>query len=250
MSFAFDLRDGFENFKDFLIALKEDFNNYKTIYKGRNEVKILNKNTINLVVKSFKKPNLFKNLLYFLGKKSKAKKSYQNAFKIADFTPKAIAYIEFYDNFFLKNSYFISEKFEYDFTIREVLTNDKFKNKDEILKNFTKFSFDLHEKGILHLDYSAGNILVKDENENYIFKVVDINRMKFKELNLNERLKNFSMLWLDDKDAKFIAKEYAKLYDKDEDICTKTMLNFSHNLKKRKNFKKRLKAILKGEKCR
>jgi len=28
-----------------------------------------------------------------------------------------------------------------------------------------------------------------------IFKIVDINRMEFKELTLQERLKNFSQLW-------------------------------------------------------
>ena len=58
--------------------------------------------------------------------------------KIKDFTPKPIGYIEFYKFGLLDESYFVSEKFDYDFTIREPLLDINFPNKNEILKAFCK----------------------------------------------------------------------------------------------------------------
>ena len=71
--------------------------------------------------------------------------------------------IEFYKFGLLDESYFVSEKFDYDFTIREPLLDINFPNKNEILKIFAKFTFQLHEVGIFHFDYSPGNILIKKE---------------------------------------------------------------------------------------
>ena len=142
----------------------------------------------------------------------------------------------------LDESYFVSEKFDYTFTIREPLLDINFPNKNDILKAFAKFTFDLHEAKIFHLDYSPGNILIKKENDNFIFKIVDINRMKFLDINIDLRLKNFSKLWAKDEDLEVIIKEYAKISGNNEDIAIKKALSYSHSLKARKNFKKRLKG--------
>jgi serine/threonine protein kinase len=161
---------------------------------------------------------------------------------VGDFTPKPIGYIEFYENFLLNESYFLSEYFEYDFTIREPLLDKNFKNKDEIFKAFARFAFALHEKNIFHKDFSPGNILVKQMDEEYIFKIVDINRMKFQALSFNLRAKSFSKLWADDEDLKTVSNEYAKIYGVNEELFTKKTLHYSHQLKKKMNFKKRLKG--------
>lgn len=142
----------------------------------------------------------------------------------------------------LDESYYISEKFDYDFTIREPLKNDDFENKKEVFEAFARFTFKLHEKGIFHLDYSPGNILIKKENEGYIFKIVDINRMEFRELSLDERLKNFAKLWARDDDLKIIIKEYANLSSEDEQKCIDIALKHSQAHKDRKNAKKRLRG--------
>lgn len=42
---------------------------------------------------------------------------------------------------------------------------------------FAEFTARLHEAGILHLDYSPGNILYDKIGEEYHFSLVDINRM-------------------------------------------------------------------------
>jgi serine/threonine protein kinase len=100
----------------------------------------------------------------------------------------------------------------------------------------------LHENEILHKDYSPGNILIKKDRDKYIFKVVDINRMDFGKLSIDERLKNFNKLWAKDKYLIVIIKEYAKLSGVDEKYCLDMALKFNQKNKDSKNLKKRLKG--------
>ena len=237
------INDNTKNFEEFLVNIKKYFQkNNNTIHKARNELKIIPYNGIDTVVKSFKVPNFFRRVFYTYFRDSKAKKSYEYSLKIGQFTPNPIGYIEFYDNNLISQSYFVSEKFDYDFTIREPLLNDDFVSKELILRTFAKFTFDLHEKGILHKDYSPGNILIKQNKDQYIFKIVDINRMEFRNLSLEERLKNFSQLWAKDEHLTVIIKEYAILVKEDEQKCLELALQYSQKHKDKKNWKKRLKG--------
>jgi len=213
-----------------------------SIHKARNEIKIIDFQDKSLVIKSFKVPHFINRVVYTFFRDTKAKKSYENSVKIVQFVPKPIGYIEFKKSLLLQESYFVSENFKYDFTIREPLVERDFLDKEKIFKEFALFTFKLHVEGIFHLDYSPGNILIKRENEGYVFKIVDINRMKFKTLSLDERLENFSKLWARDEDLKIIIKEYAKLYKSDEESCIKTALKYSQAHKNRKNAKKRLRG--------
>jgi serine/threonine protein kinase len=240
----YKINSAFESFLPFLKAIQEYFkHNNQTIHKARNELKILSFNDTSVVVKSFKVPHCINKIVYTFFKDSKAKKSYEYALKIGDFTPKPMGYIEFSKFGLIHESYFIAQKFEYDFTIREPLLDANFSNKEAILKAFAQFTYELHEANILHNDYSPGNILIKKENDDFIFKIVDINRMKFFDLELNDRLKNFSKLWAKDEDLEIIVKEYAKLLQKDEKELVSKALDFSRKHKFLKNLKKRLKGI-------
>ena len=232
------------NFKEFLLDIKNYFrDNNQTIHKARNELKIINHSGIDTVVKAFKVPNIINRFAYSFLRSSKASKSYEYSLKIGDFTPKPIGYVEFYSSGLLGESFFVSEKFNYDFTIREPLLDKSFPNKEEILKSFARFTFELHENNIFHHDYSPGNILVKKESDAYIFKIVDINRMKFMPLSNDIRLKNFAKLWMIDDDLKVVANEYSKLINEDSNECIQIALKFSHSHKNKINMKKRLKGI-------
>lgn len=242
--FKLEVNEEFKTLKNFVKNIKIFFQkNNNTIHKARNEIKVINYESRDFVVKSFKIPHIINKFVYTFFKSSKAKKSYDFALKIDKFTPKPIGYIEFYESFLINDSYFISEKFDYDFTIREPLLDINFPNKNEIFKAFAQFTFDLHENGIYHLDYSPGNILIKKENDKFIFKIVDINRMKFLNMDLEKRAKNFSKLWAKDEDLEFIAKEYAKIYEKNNEEFISKTISFSKKHKAVKNFKKRLKGI-------
>ena len=208
-------------FQDFLLNIKDYFkNNSNTIHKARNELKVIEHKDIQTVVKAFKVPNIVNQIVYAYFRDSKAKKSYQNAIKLKELninTPNPIGYIEFYRNFLFKESFFISEKLDYLFTIREPLRNNNLKDREEIIKKFVAFTYNLHKNCVYHKDYSAGNILVfKNEKDEYDFSLVDINRMEFKPIDLELGLDNFAKLWLDSDNLQIIAKEYSKLSDVDE----------------------------------
>jgi len=212
-----------------------------SIHKARNEIKKIVYERESFVVKSFKEPHLVNKIVYTFFRDSKAKKSYYNSLRIEPFTPKPIAYIEYKRYGLLSQSYFVSELFDYDFTIREPLLDKNFINREDIFKAFAKFTFELHENNIFHDDYSPGNILIKKENGAFIFKIVDINRMSFFTLSESDRAKNFSKLWADDEILTLIANEYQK-YHKCSEAFTKKVLYYSNKNKKIKNFKKRLKG--------
>ncbi len=231
------------SFNSFTLDIQKIFSqNNNTIHKARNEIKILTHANQKVVVKAFRVPHLLNRIIYTFFRASKAKKSYDNSLKISQFVPQAIGYIEFYKWGLLEKSYFISEHFNYDFTIREPLLDANFPQKKEIFKAFALFTFQLHQNSILHQDYSPGNILIKKTENGFIFKIVDINRMKFKLLSLDERLKNFAKLWAKEEDLKIIIKAYAHISKHDEYYCTQKALYFSQRHKNRKNMKKRLKG--------
>ncbi len=242
MKQIYELNNSHENFKTFLLDIKSYFDkNQNTIHKARNELKIISHENIDVVVKSFRVPNIINQIAYSFFRASKAKKSYLYSLKIKNFTPTPIGYIEFYEFGLLKQSYFVSEKFDYDFTIREPLLDAGFKNRDEVFRAFARFTLELHNNDIFHNDYSPGNILIKEQDGEYIFKIVDINRMKFFELNQTQRAKNFAKLWASDEILTIMAQEYQKHYRCGDDF-TKAVLYYSNKNKKIKNFKKRLKG--------
>jgi len=229
-------------FRDYLFDIEIFFTqNDTTIHKARNELKVIKFGGISSIVKSFKVPNIINKIAYTYFRDSKAKKSYLYSLKIAEFTPSPIGYIEFFKNGLIDNSYFISEEFRYDFTIREPLLDKSFKDREEIFKAFARFTFELHNKEIFHNDYSPGNILIKKDKTGYIFKIVDINRMKFTILNAEKRAENFSKLWASEDELNIISDEYLKYYDCSIDFKSQ-VIYYSQKNKKIKNFKKRLKG--------
>ncbi|MDQ7086192.1 MAG: glycosyltransferase family 2 protein [Sulfurovum sp.] len=95
-------------------------------------------------------------------------------------------------------------------------------------------------KGVEHLDYSQGNILIKKlDTHLYEFKIIDLNRMKFKKFTKKECLENFAKLWSNDDDLKLIISEYAKLIDMECKEALEIVRKASQKHKDKKNFKKK-----------
>jgi hypothetical protein len=224
-------------------------NDTEIIHKARNELKIISLNETKTVVKSFKIPHFINRIVYTFFRKSKAYKSYHNALRLTHLgisTPTPIAYIEFFSSTLLKNSYFLSLYIPYDFTIREAL-HHKIDDYESVLRQFTAFTYNLHQKGVWHLDYSPGNILICSTAKGYEFNIVDINRMHFKDITPIEGCQNFNKLWARDADIEIMGREYAKLSGLDEAITISEMKRHNDANKRVKNFKKRLKKVLKGD---
>ncbi len=238
----YELNKRLAEYKILLLQIKKIFAEHgELVYKKRNEIKNITYENINWNVKSFAVPNLINKVIYTFFRDSKAKRSYRYSQKIKKYVPEPLGYVEYYRFGLLHESYFVSKKFPYDLTIREILSEYDPTEKEKILKTFAKFTFELHEAGICHLDYSPGNILIKKEEEGYVFKIVDINRMQFGEMDIEQRAKNFARIWLNDEDLRMIIKAYTVLASYDYDKMVKLALEYSQQHKEKANFKKRLK---------
>ncbi len=211
-----------------------------SMHKARNEIKKIPCNTYSIVIKSFKVPTLINRLVYTYIRGSKAQKAYDNALKLLDLdinTPEPVAIVQELTPT-LHKSFFLSIAFEYEFTLRPPLRDQNFQNRTELFQAFARFTAQLHDKGVLHNDYSQGNILIKKEKDDYLFSIVDINRMQFKTLSKTERYKNFSRLWADKETLEIIAKEYAKTVGYDEQEAIDMILYFDQKHKQFKAFKR------------
>lgn len=236
----------YENFEPFLIDIRTIFSQCEgNIHKARNELKIITIAGIECVVKSFKIPHFINRTAYTFVRDGKARKSFLNAMKLQELginTPEPIGMIEFYDMGLLRESFYLSRYEPYDFTIREVF-HHKVEETDAILEAFAAFSYDLHQKGVWHVDYSLGNILISKQEEGYRFSLVDINRMRFGPVSPMEGLKNFNKFWAKERnDLVIIAKRYARLAKLDEATAVKTVLASAQRLEDRVNLKRKLKG--------
>ncbi len=235
--------------KEQLFQLIESFDSLSNmIGKGkRNVIKITDFKGDRINIKSFKIPNLLNKVVYRFFRKSKAQRSFEYANKLLSIginTPKPLAYFEFVNPFFFTKSFYVSSHLSYDFTIREIIDNPAFNDAENIIRQFTRFTFNLHEKGINFLDHSPGNTLIVDKGNKYDFFLIDLNRMKFQKMNFSDRMNNFAKLSSKDFMNTIIANEYAKLYvqKSEEEIFSKLMFysaRFKNKFLKKQEFKKK-----------
>ena len=213
------------------------------LHAERNEIRVVAFAGEDYVIKSFKIPNVINRFAYRYLRASKAKRSYDYSLKLgAELCPQPVAYIEQFQQGLLARSYYISRHFNYDFTIRPLLDDAEFADRSEILQKFAEFTYQLHQKGILHRDYSPGNILIKKQGDAYEFKIIDVNRMQFKSLNLQDKLSNFARLMVDDATMKIMLDRYAELMNKSQNEILNTAINYRDQFARRRELKNKLRG--------
>ena len=215
----------------------------------RNAIKIFEIEGQILNIKSFRVPNFINRIIYRFFRKSKAARSFEYATILMNKgigTPKPIAFYECFNLLGLKESYYVCEHINADLTYRELVQTD-YPDGENILRQFTRFSFEMHQKGIEFLDHSPGNTLIKNQgNGNYSFYLVDLNRMKFHDkIDFQTRMKNLSRLTPKKEMVKIMSNEYAKLLGEDEKTVFETMWKFTEDFQYRFHRKKRIKKKLK-----
>lgn len=215
------------------------------IHNYRNVIKILEIGNLKVNVKSFKCPHLINRIAYAYFRKSKSERSFNYANKLTALginTPEPIAYIVHSDLLGVTRSYYISAQLEYDFTFEQMM-NQQPQEMENILKEFARFTFDFHCKGIYFLDHTPANTLIRRTADGgFEFYLVDLNRMKFMNVSPYKGLANFSKLKTTPEMTKIIATEYAACtYANPEEMTEKlTMWVEKHNESVRK------KRMLKG----
>ncbi len=213
----------------------------------RNSLKLFEFEGMTVNVKSFKIPNAINQIVYRFFRKSKAQRSFEYANILQELgigTPQPIAYFEMKTPFLFKKSYYMSEQLNCEYTYRDLTFNFSIPDYDAILRAFTRFTFTLHENRILFLDHSPGNTLIKVNESGFDFFLVDLNRMEFKNLNFNERIKNFARLTTHKEMVEVMSDEYAKCinqpYEKVFDLMWQYTNDFQEKYYRKKRWKKRL----------
>ncbi len=200
------------------------------IKRGRNIIKTFTAPTGMVVnVKYYHSPRALNKFVYSFGIRSpKGERAYkfaqillQNGFETAE----NIAYIEERRFGILKGSYFISIQIPYNHLMKE-WANAIEGTYDDFAKAFAYYTAKLHEAGILHLDYSPGNILWDIINNEYHFALVDINRMYFGKVSVKNGCASFARLWGPDHFFIMIAKEYAHARNLDERLCVELVMKY------------------------
>lgn len=212
----------------------------------RNELKTFDLDGEKLLIKSFKVPNFINKIAYKYIRKSKAKRSFENANYLQKHdlgTPTPIAYAE-QRGILFGRSYYICVKLDYHLTIRELIHDPNYPDRENILRAFTRFSFKMHENNVNFLDHSPGNSLIVKTEEGYEIYLVDLNRMEFKEMDFEARMKNFHRITPLKEMAAIIANEYSKLIPQTEtEVFEKLweyICEFQEKAARKKQMKKRL----------
>ncbi len=193
----------------------------ETIYKGRNELKRFERNGREIVVKSYQIPHLINRIVYRFFRSSKACRSYRYAELLREIgvgSPEPVGYYNSGNWLLFGHSYFASLQSECPYTYRDFATRT-FSRQEEILRTIARTTATLHEHGILHKDYSAGNILFRDDKESIEIEIIDLNRIRFGKVSLEEGCKNFDRLPGTPDMIRCMAEEYAKARGFDVEKC-------------------------------
>lgn len=162
-----------------------------------------------VVVKTFAKPNWLRGLWYGWLGKSKARRSYDYALRMEGLTPAPVAYREVRICGVLRESGYACRESVCKHTFNELIGAPQFAHRKEILQAIGRFTAELHQRGILHRDYSGGNILFNDDGSRV--ELVDLNRISFcRSLSRARRLRNFERLNIDRQALQIMATAYAE----------------------------------------
>ena len=176
----------------------------EVLFSRRNTLRL----TDDIVVKKFAVPNLLRGVWYGLFGRSKARRSYEYALRMNDLTPAPVAYREVRVFGILRESWYACRKSECKHTFNELIGQPDYPNRTDILKAIGRFTATLHQRGILHGDYSGGNILFTADGSRV--EVIDLNRICFcSRLSREQRLLNFERLNIDRDALRTMVEAYA-----------------------------------------
>ena len=224
------------------------------IYAGRNTIWALDWRGKSLAVKAFGIPWGIRKWIYGGFRASKAKRSFENASTLITLglhTPRPLGYAEFGSQLCLLKSFYVSEHLSAStgvFPLRDVLLDPYRADREDVLTAFGRYTCTLHDLGVLHRDYSPGNILVvtSDDPGQYRFELIDLNRMSFGALSLQQRMHNLRLLWADDEDLQAVVMGYAEVFGQTTNTLLEAALRASQTHKAKASREERLKSSLRA----
>lgn len=181
----------------------------EVVYKARNTVYKKPVDGVELSIKDFKVPVMVNRIAYTYFRKSKARRSYDNATALIAMgfhTPAPVAYVEVYEHGLLSHSYYVCQHIEAS-DIREW---ERKPDCAELLDHLADYMIQLWHKGVWHKDFSPGNVLY---DKDYNFYLIDLNRMKFGVNDRQKFMQNFGRLSTSRSEVKKLALMVAAKLD-------------------------------------
>ncbi|MBQ7191309.1 MAG: hypothetical protein IJS00_00350 [Paludibacteraceae bacterium] len=205
------------------------------IYNARNQIRVFHSDaypSLTLCVKRFHRPRFLNAFIYGTLRVSKAERSYKNALYCIEHqvaTPEPVAFIEEKSGPCLGYSYLVTLQSQLTRLNRE-FTLAYTPALDLTIRPLAQFTAHMHNEGILHLDFSPGNILWDKVDDipngtflsrygDYAFEIIDINRMRIGEVSMKEGCKSLRRICARTSFFDTFADEYAKARGMNNDEC-------------------------------
>jgi len=212
----------YDHLREWLERLPEDFERLgEVIYDRRNQLRVIKAPDGTLVnAKRYGIPHAVNRLAYSLGiRQPKGLRAYTYPTRLLERgieTPEPIAYIEQRHCGLLGVSYFVSVQSPLQHMMYEWGDAPE-GSYEEMAMALGRFTARMHDREVLHLDYSPGNILWDRDDEGYHFAVVDINRMRFGKVDIKDGCAALRRLWGPKRFIELIARSYAQARGLDEE---------------------------------
>ena len=235
-----ELNPDFEFARGFLQQVDLHFEAEKVaIHVARNTIKKLSFASHDLIVKSFGVPNIFNQLAYCFFRDTKARRSFQNALRLISFhiaTATPVAFCEGYHFGLIQRSYYISLRVDYDYDFHDINFERK-PGSEKLFKQFAEFTHVMHKAGFLHLDYTPGNILIKEKESNFYFTLIDINRMKIGPVSWRAGVNSLGKIYFKEAQMKIVSHRYAELAGIPETMVWATLQKSRQAFERKKKIK-------------
>lgn len=199
------------------------------LHKGRNELRRMDAAGLDVVVKSFRIPNWVNRIVYGLLRASKARRSYEYAFRLHRLgigTPRPVAYYTERPLLLFGRSYYVCMTSDCPYTYADLSRRD-FPEREEILRAIARTTALMHENGLLHKDYSRGNILFRPGAGGARVEIIDLNRIRFGRVGIEAGCKNFERLPATPEMLATMADEYAAARGFDPAVCLQLMTKYN-----------------------
>ncbi|MDR0757529.1 MAG: glycosyltransferase [Tannerella sp.] len=212
----------FKSLSTFMLGLPSIFREQgETMFQGRNELRLFHWEGYELAVKSYKRPHALNAVIYGFLRASKAERAYCHALRLLAAgvgTPAPVGFVTCRRYFLFADSFSVTLRSTCPYTYRDFAAHT-FVRRNEILEAIARTTARMHENGILHRDYSAGNILFDDASGAIAVEIVDLNRMSFEKTGLKKGCRNFERLPATDDMIAVMATCYAKERGFDPETC-------------------------------
>ena len=224
MSRRIDINPRYEHLRTFVERIPQSMEKEGTyIYGGRRNliVKMTAPDGMELNVKRFQQPRGLNRVVYSCGlRQPKGRRAFIYPARLLDKgieTPEAVAYIEDRNALgLLQHAWLVTVQCPYAHLLYEM--GDAAPEVYEPVANaLARFAAHMHRQEVLHLDFSPGNILWDGADG---FAIVDINRMRFGPVSMEDGARSFARLWGPKRFIQLLVEEYARQRGFSPQACT------------------------------